>query len=403
MALLAGNSISKIILAAGGIMLAKFYGADNYGIYNIFISYVLIVSTFSTLRLENSIVLSKDITEIKNLVLVIFLVAIIIIPTMLLIIHFIQQSSSASNIFFPFIFLLCTVCSLFTLGTNVYTEYFTKFKAFRLISNSIILGSLLTILFQLFFLLSGNKGYGLIYGVTISTVIVFFYLLMQAKIKIRLPDFKLFNKTLRLNTEIVKYTLFSDILNTIANNSLPLIIAAYFTQKDVGVFSMAMKLMTTPLLILSASTSRVYYQKASGLFNSNNIALMQLTKKVVVYNVLLTAFFLLMLNTVGIYLLNKFFGKEWNELGIYMLALSFWVLARSAMNPVSQVILVLKRNIYALIFNFYLLAVILISFYLGYLKSSLIFGVYLFSFLAGIGYTALLIAIFYAIKKNGKQ
>src|SRR5690606_7587554 len=149
----------------------------------------------------------------------------------------------------------------------------------------------------------------------------------------------------------------------------------------------------TPLVLLSGSVSRVYFQKSVRLFHQDKKQLEKLTHRVIFSNVGIMLLFLVFINTVGIYLLSLFFKDEWSGLGQYILVLSFWILARSALNPIISILMIIQKNHYSLIFNIYLLVVNFVAIYAGVLENDFKFGILVFSVLSGLGYLILMIFV----------
>src|SRR5690606_31002280 len=113
------------------------------------------------------------------------------------------------------------------------------------------------------------------------------------------------------------------------------------------------------------SVSRVYFQKSVSLYHQDKSALLSLTQKVIFSNLSIIIAFVLFMNTAGLYLLDLFLNHKWDGMGSFIMALSFWIIARSALNPISPLIMVINKNHYSLVFNIYLILVNLVSIYIG--------------------------------------
>lgn len=402
LSLLAGNTISKVIVTIGGLVLANFYGPDSYGIYNVFISYIMILPVLSGFRLDNIMILQKGSKEIRNLfsgIVSITLIMTILMISVMGVLKLLDVASFQMSFFVLFLTGIGAVLTGWNLSQN---NLFTKFKLFKQISTAFVLSSLVSVIFQAIFYFLGWTENGLIYGWIVGLIASFTYNARVAKgqlIKVNIPIFK---ESVKEHINIVKFTYPSDALNAIANNIMPILILFYFTKAEVGIYGMAFKILSVPLVLLSGSVSRVYFQKAVSLSQSNKKSLEKLTYKVIFTNVALIAGFVLVMNTLGIYLLDWFLTESWDGLGSYVLALSFWILARSAMNPIASIVMVINKNHYSLIFNIYLLLVNFIGIYVGVQQNDFLYCVWIFSILSGIGYLVLLAAVLYNLKKNVK-
>lgn len=402
LSLLAGNTISKVIVTVGGLILANYYGPSSYGIYNVFLSYIMIMPILSTIRLDSIMVMQRGATEIRNLFsgilvisfgLTLFMVTLMLILDQLGIVHF--------HLPIP-ILLLTGLGGLLTAWNITQNNLFTKYKFFNQISTAFVIASLFSVAFQAIFYFLGLTETGLIYGWLVGLTASFIYNARVAKGRIQKVDIPLFKQSVKEHKRIVQYTYPSDAINGIANNIMPILVIIYFTQAEVGIYSMAFKILSVPLMLLSGSVSRVYFQKAVSVGYSNKKALYALTKKVIVPNVLVIFGFVILLNTIGVYLLGIILDDKWSDLSSYIFALSFWIMARSAMNPISPVVMVINKNHYSLIFNVYLLLVNFIALYLGVMKEDFLYCIWVFSILSGIGYLVLLVLVLIDLKKNVK-
>lgn len=389
-------------MTIGGMILANYYGPESYGFYNVFLSYVLILPVLSGLRLDNIMILQRGSREVRNLfsgiVVISFLLTFFLI-TVMGILKLLNVFSFQMSYFLLFLTGLGSILTAWNLTQN---NMFTKYKLFKQISTAFVISSVFSVVFQAFFYFIGLTDNGLIYGWIVGLIASFLYNLRVSKGQIIKVDVPMFKQSVKEHIEIVKFTYPSDSLNAIANNILPILVIFYFTSAEVGLYGMAFKILSVPLVLLSGSVSRVYFQKAVSLNHSNKKDLEKLTYKVIISNVAIIFAFVVFINTLGIYLLNLFLEEAWEGLGAYVLALSFWILARSAMNPIAPIVMVINKNHYSLIFNIYLLLVNFAGIYIGVQQNDFLYCVWVFSILSGIGYLVLLAVVLFNLKGDVK-
>lgn len=394
LSLMAGNTVAQIIMILGGFLLGRWYGPENNGTYNVFLSFVAILSILSTFRLENIFVISKSTKAIRNL-----FSCLLVITTVAVLTFFIGYC--IAHEIFPlkttlWVVFLSSVAGLFTAWYNLQTSLFTKYQLFNIISTGFIINAFVSVAFQFIFFFLDFKENGLIYGTIVGTIISCIYFFTITKGRLKYPRWTLFKSTLAKNKEIIKYTLPSDSLNAIANNLMPLLIVFYFTKIEVAFFAMSSKMLVTPLLILSNAMSKVFFQKSASMMNHQPHKLYDLSLKVILYNVGAIAAFLFIMNVLGVYILEWILGDDWVGLHIFVYILSFWILCRSAMNPISQIVVVIKKNHYALYFNIYLVAITILSVLIGGTRKDMITTLCIYSGLAGIGY---LVQLYFVLRK----
>jgi len=400
LSLLAGNTIAQVIMFIGGIILARIYGPEASGTYNAFLSFVAILSILTTFRLENIFVISKSSKAIRNLFTTLLLVSSIVTILFFLGYAILEEIFTFKTSLF-IVFLSC-IAGLFTAWNNVQNTLFTKYKLFKSISTGFVINALFSVFFQFIFYWMGYKETGLIYGTIFGTVLSCAYYFSITKGRFSSIDFGLAKRTISKNKEIIKYTLPSESLNAIANNLLPIMIAIYFMKEDVAFVGNSAKILVVPLTLLSNSMSKVFFQKSAAMIDHRSHQLYDLSKKVVLYNVGAIAVFLLLMNCIGIFILEWMLGPEWRGLHIMTWILSFWILCRSAMNPIQQIVVVIKKNHYALYFNIYLVFVTLITCVIGGLNKNILLTLSLYSFFAGMGYLVQLYFVMKELKRYKK-
>lgn len=393
LSLLAGNTVAQIIMVLGGFLLGRWYGPENNGTYNVFLSFVAILSILTTFRLENIFVISKSTKAIRNL-----FSSLLIITSLATLVFFLSYAIVDEIFHFRtsvWVVLLSSIAGLFTAWYNLQTSLFTKYQLFNIISKGFVLNAFISVASQFVFYYFDYYDNGLIYGTIIGTIVSCIYFFTITSGRLKKPKFSLFKATLAKNKEIVKYTLPSDSLNAIANNLMPILIVFYFTKIEVAFFAMSAKMLVTPLLILSNAMSKVFFQKSASMMNHRPEQLFDLSKRVILYNIGAIAAFLFGMNVIGVYILEWVLGSDWEGLHIYVFILSFWILCRSAMNPISQIVVVIRKNHYALYFNIYLVIITIFSVLVGGARKDIFTTLYVYSVLAGIGY---LIQLYFVLR-----
>jgi lipopolysaccharide exporter len=400
LSLLAGNTIAQAIMFVGGLMLARIYGPEASGIYNTFLGFVAILSILTTFRLENIFVISKSSQAIRNLFSTLLLIS-SIATTLFFLGYVVLEEIFTLKTSLLIVFLSC-IAGLFTAWNNVQTSLFTKYKLFKSISTGFVVNAIFSVLFQFVFYWLGYKETGLIYGTIFGTVLSCAFYFSITKGRFTSIDFGLAKKTITSNKEIIKYTLPSESLNAIANNLMTILLLFYFTKEAAGFYGNASKVLVVPLVLLSNSMSKVFFQKSAGMIDHRAHQLYDLSKKVILYNVGAIAVFLLLMNFVGIFILEWILGPQWKGLHTMTWILSFWILCRSALNPIQQIVVVIKKNHYALNFNIYLVLITIITCVIGGLNKNILLTLSLYSFFAGIGYIVQLYFIMKELKRYKK-
>ena len=389
-----GNLFSKIILSIGGLILAKYFGTEAYGQYAYFLSICGILSILLTVSLEHLMIVEKEEKQkINNLffsIIISFILAIIV----LVISFLIPQKPSPQYIF------TCAVLSSFLiLSLATFSLYLSQIKKFKIIANITIIDSLSTFVIQSIFAYLDIKN-GLIYGTIIGSFIAILYALKNIPLKIIHPNWQQFFESIKNNLSIIKYTYPSTLVNAFGNNLLPILLALYFTKEILGQYAIAMKMITTPFLIISSSFATIYYPKASELFHFNKMReLFSYTKKTSWMNFLSTLAISIVIILIGTPIINFYYGEEWNLVTQLLILLAIGLVGRSLVNPISNILIIVKKNYVSLIFNIYLVISIFIAIEVS--RNQGIFFLTLYhSLLVAIGYFILYIYIRKLLAKN---
>lgn len=379
-----GVFIAQIISVIGAVFLAKVYGAASYGFYNVFLSISGILTVLLTLNFEQSIVIDKKDTESNNIINSLCYTTIIIALCLLIFASIATHFISFLDDYYSLL-IVGIIGALLIANKNILEMFLTRIKSFKIQSKTRILTATFTLTFQgiLYFILPND---GLIYGFILSLLIVLIYLLWQSKSIFKIPTYSNFLASIKEHKNLIKYGLASNFINSVANNILPLLIASFFSLAATGVYALSMKIVLTPMLLLSSSVSQVYFQKASEINNQSIEKLYHFTKKIVIVNVLIILLILILINTIGLYFLRFIFNNEWKNLELYVLILSFYILCRATFNPISYLITILDRLQVGLIFNIYLVLINITAIYVGYFYNNLTIAIIFLSFFCGIGY-----------------
>jgi len=393
-----GTVISQIFGFFSAILLAKMYGSEAFGVLGVYFSISTIFTIINTLQLDRVIVLSKHRHEQINLMNTLFVV-VVLMASFLVAFYCLLELILDIGLINICLFFLAVLASILYSYIRIHESFLTANKTFKPISNAKIFTAILNFIFQ-FILYYKFKVYGLVYGSILSIFIICIYYFVDNKTYIKPINIKSFWMSAIHNNTIIKYLLPSTLINGLANNLMPVLILSFFSLKISGVYFFSVKVLATPLNLIANSISEVYFEKSSSMLTNNTgNELYKFTKNIVKTNLLIMFVFIITVNSLGIYLLEILLTENWENLSLYLLILSFLILARSTFNPISNIITVLNKNHIGLVFNMYLLAVNLIAIYVGYLNNNFIHTLIILSLLGGIGYLVLLL-FFLRILKN---
>lgn len=388
-----GNFISKFVLVIGGLLLAKYYGAPEYGIFSIYLSITSIFGVLLSLSQEHLIILEANESDVNNNFSTSGMISIVamLVSFLLLFIPFgIPNDIMILGIFSGYLYLF----------TNNSKFLLAKKQQFKTVSILTMTDSVVSFLFQIVFVFIKIEN-GLVIGSLIGYIAAFVAALYCSKSYFSSPDLKRYITNVKKRTELFKYTYPSTLINALGNNIMPILISLYFASSLLGEYSLAVKIMSVPLLMISSSIAMVYYPKAAELNNTekNTSQLFAYTKKMSLLNFYIILGLYVSINVIGIPILQLFFNKNWEHVGQFIFLMSFGYLTRSLINPIADILTILKKNKVALFFNIYLFLANIAAIFIGKEKG-ITYLISIFSLLLFLGYGFLYFYIMFILKKN---
>ena len=394
--LFSGTLIAQFINVIGALILAKIYAPELYGTYSVFLSFVSILTIINSLKLEYIIITDKSEKNSVNMVN-----TLLIIIGLISIIHIIFfsffKSLFINNGVAYYILIFSTIAALFLSNTRVLESLSTRKSLFKNIASARVIMATSTVLFQ--FVIFYISKDGLIYGFLSSMIITFIFYLIISKKSFQTPNFKQFKSSVIAQKNILKFAFPSGMINGVAIHIMPILMLSFFSASTSGIYSLSLKVVSVPLFIISSSVSQVYFQKASEYFNHSKHKLYDFTRKMVFTNFSIMIIILLLINTLGVFLLELFFDKSWENMNLYIVLLSFFVLGQAAFSPISSIIVITNKMHVGLIFNIILALINFIAIYVGDTYNNIIYTVFLLSIFGGLGYIILLTYFLYHLKR----
>ena len=372
--LMTGTSIAQAIPIAISPILCRIYTPEDFGIFGLYISIVIIIGVFVTGKYELAIMLPQDEGEATNL-LILSLIITILMSVITFVCIYIWHSifiDLLSNKVLSY-YLYFIPLSILLIGSYQGFNYWSnRQKKYKLMSRSIIIKSISNAIGNISFGLLSYSFSGLIFTNIITNIISLFYIVLKNYASILKHNIT-YEKIIML---MIKYKRFP--IHTVSQNfvyqltlQLPiLMINLIFSLQTLGFFILANRILLTPLSILGNSLGQVFYQKGISLYTY---------KKNELYNSIKSMFFkLLMLSSVvGMIIIfflpdlfKIFFGNRWTEGGVIAQYLIIYLIYRFAIEPFTRIYLISKNNHFYFKWEIYrcmAFVVFFISFY--FLKS----------------------------------
>ncbi len=386
-----GRVIGQVIPILITPLLTRIYSPEEFGIFAVYSTIVIIVSMASNGRYCLVVILPKEDEEAKDLVVISSVIS--FIST----VFFIFLISAFGSKFFELInsgvlekYIWVIVMNVLSIALHEALFYYAlRLKKYKTLAKDVIFYTSIVVIVRLALGYAGYTEFGLLASYMVGYVFSFLYLFF----KLSIPK-KFISKLVQLDnlkplmmkySKFPRYSLVADTMNLTALMSPNLFLNKIFGSVTAGYFSMADKVLGSPIWLITLSVGDVFKQEASE----------QLRKKGSCYKVFIKtarSLFLfgflpfLALFIVSPYIFPFILGENWEPVGKYVRIFSLMYFAKFVVNPVSHVVYMVNKQNYNVFFQSLKILSIVIAFSLGYLFSNVDLGLMLWSGLTAVSY-----------------
>ncbi len=344
--LMTGSAMSQIILIAFSPILTRLYSPEEFGVLAVYMGIVSLVGSVSSGRYDFAILNPRKYFEaLSLLVLSLGLVTIVTLISLLTILFFFDDIVELMHIKeYTFIIYFIPISIFITAVFQIFIYWNNRNKNFKLtsygnISKSIFVSSLQTLAYKL--------SYGLILGQLIGNLIS---ALIMAKTFI-FKDSKNVQKIglSHIKNVAVKYKNFPmynlphSFLTSLRISGVIVLISLFFGNTIVGLYSLALRALVTPVSVISKSVGDVFYQKIASL-HSKGESIYNITIKTIKTQFMLSLPMFIIIYLIAPKLFSFVFGKEWIVAGNYVQALTPYIFFVFIITSVSSVGVVLGKQ-----------------------------------------------------------
>lgn len=356
-----GVFTSQLVTLITSFIILKFVSPEIFGRFSYIISIGSILGSFATLKFEQSIVISQNLKDsfgkfVLTLQTSLFL-SLFVLPFLIF--------------FLNFDFISCLLIFLLSISIAMFAslqQLFLFSKKYKLNSILSIAVALLNLLL-LFFLY--DKKYGLEVAYISSYFIATIFFLVFINFKIikfyfwKSTDYKNKFKELIVFPKVVFPGAVIGVLLLYAN---PIVLKYLYTEKEVGMFSFTLRILTLPVILVSSVSSGLFkVQIAKYFFEKNLIGFQKEKKKLLLFLIIMmvVSYFILLLVMNNIDKFSIF--NKWSFLGKTSNLLLLYAISQFLFLPFASVPLVLKKEKILMQSNIVLFCVIFIFYVFIYL------------------------------------
>jgi len=381
--LMTGTTIAQAIPIAISPILTRLYTPEDFGLFALFVAITSIFASIANGRYEFAIMVPQKEDDAINIFALGFIINLTLSFTLFIFILLFHDyfvgllNNPAIGIWLYFIPLAVFLIGLF----NILNYFNNRKKHYRVLANTSIIKSIVLAILQLSigFVHSGVSG--LISGQLLSQAVG------NAKLLKNLLKDKLFMLKIskeRMKSLALQYKDFPKFqaphafIHTISSNMPVYLFNAFFGATTVGFYSLSLRIIFSPFMILSGASAQVYNQKLSEVYNENGDSygltvslLFSLLKKIIV------PFLIIIIYAPAIFAF--IFGEVWREAGVYTQILSLYLLLNILVSTISFIPSLINQQKKAFIVGLVLMGLSIGSISVGAFYDSIYLSLSLFS------------------------
>ena len=368
--LLTSISIAQLIPIVITPILTQYFTPQDFGVYGLYISICAIFGVVASAKYDVAIMLPKKKVDAINILALSFLITFIFSIFCFSILNIFHETFfkiTESDFLKKYYFIIPFSIFLISINQSI-VMWFNRDKKYNRIAAQNLLKSGSNSGFSL---LLGVKSinFGLIVGNLISLITISFFNIYSflKECNTTLINIRIMRKNFLKYIDFLKFSTISNLFNSFSNIGMTILIIVFFGPKIAGLYFLAEKLVAIPISFITSSISQVYFQKASTLFYSDKIALLNLTNRIQKKIFFILFPFLVICSLFGKELFS-ILGEEWGQAGIILKYFTGFILLKNLYSPISHIGDILNKQKVLLFFNISLFLIQLASFY--FLKES---------------------------------
>lgn len=334
------SGIAQVILIITTPIITRLYSPTEFGEFTIFSNIAMILIPIINARYDLLIVNTKNDRSANILSQISFLISLLIL--LILIPIFAISAWLYPNFILDFIFV---IIMLFLVSlTNIFTNYLNKERKYKVLSliNVFRAGSMA--LLQIIFGLLALGSLGLIIGFSLSYIAGITLGYKTFKKHFNIVRDKEETKALFLeNKNQLVYSTPSILLNSLSFSVVVFFIGILYTNTEVGIYGMAIRVLGIPVTIISLGLSKIFMQQANDYYiehgNFRNLLLKFSSILVIVSIILYVPLYLFSEELVNILL-----GHSWvDAITVIKIVIPLFVI-RLIVSTVSLSVIVLQKQ-----------------------------------------------------------
>lgn len=385
--LMSGTTISQALPIIISPILTRIYSPSEFGLLALYVSIASLIAVISTGRYELAIMLPKKDEEAINVSVISCIITIIIscITFIVVILSHQQIAKLLGNNDVSYLLLFIPI-SVLNAGFSQTLNYWCNRKnEYKSLAINGIIQSIVIVALNLSFGLLGYSALGLILGSILgqTTYVMILSCTSWRGIKplLKFLSIESMKKELNNYSDFPKKSTIGAFFNILSSQSPLLLINFFYSESILGVYSLTLRVLNSPMSILGKSISQVFYQKANEANHDGTLP--KLVKRTTTNLFVIIFIPMTILLLFGNQLFAFIFGEEWRISGIIAQIMAPFFLIRFIFSCQSTVLMIKRKLNFELKFNMYFFISQVLSVIIGYFLLSNYFAVFFLMSLSG--------------------
>lgn len=350
-----GNSLAILLPFLLAPLIARLYTPEDFAGFELFVKILMLVSLLGSLRFEQAVIIPKEDSEAKQLVILCFkiLFGVTALSAVVVLLSNDWIGQVLKNDDLPFLLYFLPIAVLIFGGYNILIQIMVRFRKYKVLATNKIFAAGSNNILKYVLGLVQNSALGLVLGHLVGTLIPGILMLVTKASR----NF-LFNKEaadISQRTLIRKYKDFPLVNSThvlVDESSKALLffgISFYFQDVVLGLFAFTFRYLRVPIQVMGTSLAQVLNERMARM-RSDNQSLTPVVVKTTVYLALIGLIPFGVLFFYGQPIFTFVFSDAWSVAGYYAEIITPWLYLNFVVSPMSMLpIIVNKQKTYLLI------------------------------------------------------
>ncbi|PTB85085.1 hypothetical protein C9927_03580 [Pseudidiomarina aestuarii] len=383
--IISGSVLSQLIMLCALPFLTRLYTPEDFSILAFYVAALAPIIVISSLRYDVAIPIPDNSNDSDELLKLSIIITSLMSLISLIVIIILMTHGTKLHVISSSLFVL-PLGILFGGLFNIFQYYCIRNKEFGLISNVKVSQAIIAVIVQVVLaLIFGAHAEFLIIGHSVFVGAGVIYLLVKKhqvhpELLVIYDNLKLL-KTAKKYKDFPKYSTFDSLVNSLGTQ-LPIIIIGFLAGgSEIGFILLAMKLLGTPVSLISGAVGQVFYSSAREHIQAGT--LQSFSIKFLIPLLFASILMILLFSSYSGLMIDLMLGSEWNRVAEIIELFVFWYAVQLVSSPFSMIMHIQgkQRQLLALtIFGF--LARIIPLFLISYfnLDVEYVFALSIFSF-----------------------